>query len=94
MSILRCQLNSDCEDMILSESHLLYMNLMSDKVVKQNGSLAITSRGRSLCFTDNIELTITSDQADRFLRGLDVYHLAPDIFQVHHLLLVVSTPDV
>ena len=94
MSILRVQLSTHYENMILSEGHLLHMNLMSDKVVEQGGSLGFTTRASGVCLTYNKELPVASDQADGFLGGLDVDHLAPDIIQVHHLLLVVATPDV
>ena len=94
MSILRGQLDTDYQNMILSECHLLHVNLMSDKVVKQAGSLGVTFRALGMGLTDNKELPVTGDQADRFLGGLDVDHLAPDIFQAHHLLLVVGTPDI
>jgi hypothetical protein len=94
VSILRGQLGTHCEDMILTEGHLLHMNLMSDKVVEQGGSLGFTNRARGVCLTYNKELPVASDQADGFLGGLDVDHLAPDIIQAHHLLLVVASPDV
>ena len=80
VSILRGQLDTHCQNMILSECHLLHMNLMSYEVVKQVGSLGITPRARGVCLPDHKELPVTGDQADRFLGGLDVDHLTSDIF--------------